>query len=83
MDIPAKSAPGAWKRATELRAAGISTIVHAASGPHDHDGMDDGDEAGTHAHHDLHERLDGHDGRLDEHHERLMNLEKANAARED
>jgi hypothetical protein len=69
-DIPATSPTGAWKRGAELRA---TMTAPKGTGPHTH-ASDDGDEDGhgSHAHDDL-------SARLDEHHQRLLNLEKGNS----
>jgi hypothetical protein len=75
--IPSTSPAGAWKRGLERRAGAVTQPVVSpnASGHHTH-ASDDGDMDG----HGSHEHGDVTD-RLDEHHERLLNLEKGNAAK--
>lgn len=71
--IPATSSPGAWQRGSELRAATAGPHILHGTGPHSHDSDDgDSDGHGNHAHDDL-------SARLDEHHQRLLNLEKGDS----
>lgn len=71
VNVPAQSSPGAWSRGqrlTEGRASAHVTQPMIAFGGHAHDGPTaEGD--GEHGHADVH-------ARLDEHHQRLLNLEK-------